>query len=214
MKTRLLKDPRLSWRTRFMFLWLFGITLIFFCAALSAHGSKDLLLIPAMKSDKAPSAMLMDVTKANGRLVAVGERGHILYSDDNGGTWSQADVPVRVTLTAVDFPTARKGWAVGHDGAVLHSEDAGQTWTKQLDGGKTNDFVVVQLKQMIQSQTRKLEMAEQEQGEEDLETMREDLENLEFALIGAEEAVEEGRIGLRHMYTRSLQYKNFKVYTK
>jgi photosystem II stability/assembly factor-like uncharacterized protein len=41
---------------------------------------------------------------------------------------------VSVTLTAVDFPTAREGWAVGHAGSVLHSRDGGETWQLQLDG--------------------------------------------------------------------------------
>lgn len=192
MKIRLLNGVHLSRRTGFKYLCLFGITLIFFCAALWAHGAKDLLLMPAMKSDKAPSSIIMDVTRADGRLVAVGEWGHILYSDDNGSTWTQADVPVSVTLTAVNFPTAQKGWAVGHDGVVLHSEDAGQTWQKQLDGGKINDAWVDQLKKMIRIQTEKLKIAEQEQGEEELETMRKDLEELGYVLEGAEEAVKDG----------------------
>jgi photosystem II stability/assembly factor-like uncharacterized protein len=199
MKKRLLKTPHAARRTGYALRWLFGVSLVFFCAVLSAQAATDLLLLPSMKSHKASSSMLIDVANVNGRLVAVGERGHVLYSDDNGDTWSQADVPVRVTLTAVDFPTAQKGWVVGHDGVVLHSEDAGLTWEKQLEGTKINDMVVTQLKQMIDAQTRKLESAEQELGEDQLaaignqlEDMREDLENLEFALIGAEEAVEEG----------------------
>jgi photosystem II stability/assembly factor-like uncharacterized protein len=207
MKTRALKGPCPARRAG----RLACIVLVFFCFVVPAWGQKDLLLMPAMKSRKAASSLLTDIVKADGRLVAVGERGHILYSDDNGKSWTQADVPVKVTLTAVDFPTARKGWAVGHDGAVLHSEDAGQTWHKQLDGKMINAVVTAQLKQMIQSQKEKLETAEQgaagdpagaggepvetldETMDETLvETLAEDLENLEFALVGAEEAVAEG----------------------
>ena len=40
-----------------------------------------------------------------GRIVVVGEQGHILYSDDECEGWIQAKVPVSVTLTAVCFPT-------------------------------------------------------------------------------------------------------------
>jgi photosystem II stability/assembly factor-like uncharacterized protein len=67
-------------------------------------------------------------------VVAVGQRGHIVYSDDAGKSWTQASVPVSSDLVAVSFPTPEKGWAVGHDGVVLHSADAGKTWQRQLDG--------------------------------------------------------------------------------
>lgn len=79
-------------------------------------------------------AALLGVAQAGERIVAVGERGLILYSDDAARTWKQAIVPVSVTLTAVHFPVAKLGWAVGHSGVVLHSADGGATWTHQLDG--------------------------------------------------------------------------------
>lgn len=44
---------------------------------------------------------MIDVVHAGKRLVAVGDRGHILYSDDQGNTWTQAKVPTRQLLTAV-----------------------------------------------------------------------------------------------------------------
>jgi photosystem II stability/assembly factor-like uncharacterized protein len=67
-------------------------------------------------------------------LVAVGERGTVLLSDDAGERWRQAQVPVRVTLTSVRFVNDHTGWATGHLGVILRSDDAGQTWIKQLDG--------------------------------------------------------------------------------
>jgi photosystem II stability/assembly factor-like uncharacterized protein len=78
--------------------------------------------------------MMLAVAKAGPRLVAVGERGIVLISDDHGRQWDQVRVPVSTTLTAVHFPTPSDGWAVGHSGVVLHSSDGGQTWTKQMDG--------------------------------------------------------------------------------
>ncbi|MDR2837707.1 MAG: hypothetical protein LBV49_03930, partial [Azonexus sp.] len=75
------------------------------------------------------------VATAGGRLVAVGERGTILLSDNNGQDWRQArTVPVSVALTAVSFPSARIGWAVGHSGMILKTADGGETWARQLDG--------------------------------------------------------------------------------
>jgi len=89
---------------------------------------------PALQSAKAPRSVLLAVTRAGERLVAVGERGIILLSDDSGTSWRQAQVPASVSLTSVQFVDAEQGWAVGHLGVVLHSADGGETWSKQLDG--------------------------------------------------------------------------------
>jgi len=84
---------------------------------------------PAVMSDLAVRSLLLDVERAGDRLVAVGERGHILTSTDNGATWSQSPVPTRATLTGVDFADDATGWAVGHDAVILATGDAGASWT-------------------------------------------------------------------------------------
>jgi photosystem II stability/assembly factor-like uncharacterized protein len=89
---------------------------------------------PAMASSLAAMSPLYAVAKAGKRLVAVGQRGHIVFSEDDGASWKQASVPVSTDLVAVSFPTASHGWAVGHGGVVLHSSDGGANWVKQLDG--------------------------------------------------------------------------------
>ena len=101
----------------------------------------DVLDLPAKPSALASRSPLLDLAHAGQRLVAVGQRGHILYSDDNGKRWQQAVVPVSSDLNAVYFPTAEQGWAVGNDGVVLHSSDAGATWSKQLDGRQIGDLM-------------------------------------------------------------------------
>jgi photosystem II stability/assembly factor-like uncharacterized protein len=88
----------------------------------------------ASRAVQAEGRVLLGLARAGARLVAVGERGLILLSDDNGTSWRQAKVPVAVTLTAARFPTPTSGWAVGHAGVVLHTEDGGETWVRQLDG--------------------------------------------------------------------------------
>ncbi len=103
-------------------------------AVAQAASYVDVLELPAKPSALAVRSPLLDVTRAGERLVAVGQRGHILYSDDAGAQWQQAAVPVSADLNAVHFPTAEQGWAVGNDGVILHSNDAGATWSKQLDG--------------------------------------------------------------------------------
>lgn len=102
----------------------------------------DALDLPATPSPLARNGTLLDVTRAGHRIVAVGVRGHILYSDDLGQTWHQASAPVSSDLTAVYFPTPTQGWAVGHDGVVLHSTDTGVTWTRQLDGRHTGQLML------------------------------------------------------------------------
>jgi photosystem II stability/assembly factor-like uncharacterized protein len=99
----------------------------------------DLLDLPALQDARTLNGLMLDIAAAGSRLVAVGEYGAILYSDDAGISWRQAEVPVQVTLTALDFPTPTMGWAVGHDAVILHTADAGETWQRQLDGRQTGD---------------------------------------------------------------------------
>lgn len=90
----------------------------------------------AVKSKLAVESLLLGVTRAGQRLVAVGEFGNIVLSDDNGKTWRQANrVPTTITLTSVFFINDKKGWAVGHDAWIITTEDGGENWTKQLGGG-------------------------------------------------------------------------------
>ena len=89
---------------------------------------------PALKSQLGLKRPLMAVTLAGTRLVTVGRMGGIYYSDDGGSRWSQAEVPVSVDLTAVQFVSPRQGWATGHDGVVLGSDDGGAHWRLLLDG--------------------------------------------------------------------------------
>ncbi|MES3024657.1 MAG: YCF48-related protein [Pseudomonadota bacterium] len=89
---------------------------------------------PAMQSPLAARAVLNGVALAGSRLVAVGQRGHIVYSDDHGLGWKQANVPVAADLTAVFFTSRSEGWAVGHDGVILHTVDAALSWKRRFDG--------------------------------------------------------------------------------
>lgn len=95
---------------------------------------RDVLDTPAARSPLAARSLLNGLAGAGTRIVAVGQRGHVLFSDDAGKSWQQASVPVSSDLVAVSFPTATTGWAVGHDGVVLRSTDAGASWVRQLDG--------------------------------------------------------------------------------
>ena len=94
----------------------------------------DVLELPAAPSDKATSSLIYSISRFGDRHFATGHRGHILFSDDGGDTWTQAQVPVRSSIVDVDFATPELGWAVGHEGVILHSADGGKSWVKQYDG--------------------------------------------------------------------------------
>lgn len=106
-------------------------------STLAALPSSGTVPVPSDTADRAPSSVLaplasrsltLDLAAAGARLVAVGERGHILLSDDQGHSWRQVVTPTRATLTGVHFVDARHGWAVGHLGTILRTVDAGETW--------------------------------------------------------------------------------------
>jgi len=103
---------------------------------------RDVLDTPAAKSALAPRTLVNGLAFSGERLVAVGQRGHVLLSDDQGKSWRQAEVPVSSDLVAVAFPSANDGWAVGHDGVVLRSTDAGASWTRVLDGRQAGALMV------------------------------------------------------------------------
>ena len=117
----------------------FGLALV---AALAAVGSmpgfalaqtdpKDAANQPAEIEPLVAESLLLDLAVAGKRLVAVGERGHVLLSDDQGATWRQAkSVPTRVMLTAAYFVDDSYGWAVGHDETIINTMDGGETWTR------------------------------------------------------------------------------------
>jgi photosystem II stability/assembly factor-like uncharacterized protein len=97
---------------------------------------------PAVAVRAPEHAVLLGAALAGERIVAVGERGIVALSDDGGGHWRQSKVPTSVTLTAVRFADATRGWAVGHGASVLASEDGGERWTRRLDGRQAAQTVL------------------------------------------------------------------------
>ncbi|MFH1599480.1 MAG: YCF48-related protein [Pseudomonadota bacterium] len=87
---------------------------------------------------RASQSLLLDVVQTAAGYFVVGERGHILVSED-GQDWQQAPVPTRSTLTSI---TSADGvlWAGGHDGVIVHSTDGGQTWTRRRTQVWTPDY--------------------------------------------------------------------------
>lgn len=100
---------------------------LFVCLSIAANTESS----PSINAALASQSLLLDITLAgDSRLVAVGERGHILTSID-AISWQQANVPIQSTLTSVFFLNSLLGWAVGHDASVLHTVDGGNNWQIQ-----------------------------------------------------------------------------------
>jgi len=79
----------------------------------------------------AAQGLLIALAAAGERLVAVGDRGVIVFSDDHGHSWTQSPtVPTQALLTGVCFFDAQRGVAVGHDLVALTTADAGRTWRR------------------------------------------------------------------------------------
>ena len=77
----------------------------------------------------ADRSLILDVHRAAPqKLVAVGQRGHILLSEDEGDSWTQVQAPTRAMLTGVSFANRNEGIAVGHNNVILHTTDRGNSW--------------------------------------------------------------------------------------
>lgn len=157
------------------FISLLMITLFFQAGVLRA----DRLLLPAIEQQSLTDLLLLSITKVDQRLVAVGEQGVIIYSDDNGETWHQAKVPVSTLFTRVHFFDNQQGWAVGHDGVVVHSSDRGESWSKKLEGSQLNSLRVKAL------------AAEFERLSLNSEQYADQLEEIEYQLDDARGAADE-----------------------
>ena len=117
--------------------WLAFASCLLGCPALQASEPVTPKLHPAEQSVHAQHAEMLGGARAGARLVAVGQHGIVLLSDDEGRSWRQArQVPADATLTSVSFVDAHQGWAVGHRGLILHTQDGGDTWTVQRDDAR------------------------------------------------------------------------------
>ncbi|WP_239985724.1 WD40/YVTN/BNR-like repeat-containing protein [Marinobacter salexigens] len=149
-----------------------GLSMVW--VAPTAFALPDIIETPARQTDLASTNLLNDAVRTGDRIVAVGERGHIIYSDDNGQTWVQGSVPVSVTLTAVDFGNESQGWAVGHSGVVLHTEDGGENWSLQLTGTDAAELAIASMEDQIAAMEERIEAAPDSE-KADLEWAMDDL---------------------------------------
>ena len=96
-----------------------------------AEVNKAVMPVKGLLSKQTMSRILLTgIARTGNRIVAVGDRGYVVFSNDNGETWERAEAPANLPLlTAVHFFDNKTGWAVGHDAVILKSIDEGLTWT-------------------------------------------------------------------------------------
>ena len=56
---------------------------------------------PALETEASAESLIMDAVTDDQRTLIVGEQGDILYSDDSGASWTHAQVPLSLLITAV-----------------------------------------------------------------------------------------------------------------
>lgn len=144
---------------------------------------------PAIRSPLAPESLLVSIVRNDGRLVAVGEQGHIIYSDDGGESWTHAVVPVSLMLTSVCFASPDLGWAVGHQGVILATTDRGETWQLQVEGREVARMRHAAAEAALAAQQRAFDSLP---DDADVEEAQYALEDAEFALEDAEARLEDG----------------------
>ena len=103
------------------------------CVLSFTVGATDSEIIYSEIMPRTSESLLLAATEASSRAVVVGERGHVLLSEDRKN-WRQPgpkSVPTRATLTDVTA-IGDQLWAVGHDAVILHSDDGGENWQMQF----------------------------------------------------------------------------------
>ncbi|MEM7027329.1 MAG: YCF48-related protein [Pseudomonadota bacterium] len=104
--------------------FIFLISLCISLTIASLHAESVAELQPLAKK-----TLLLDIVNQAGLNVAVGARGHILYTDN--GDWQQANVPAQELLSAVFMLDEKTGWAVGHHNIILKTIDGAKNWNRQ-----------------------------------------------------------------------------------
>jgi len=167
-----------------------GVALFAFAGYIAtSHGNTTRFqMLPALQTDTASSALLLDAATNGNRILVAGEQGHILYSDDSGDSWTHAQVPVSLALTAVTFSGERNTWAAAHDGVLLRSTDAGQSWQTKLTGVDVARLSADAAEKKVDQLRSEISLA----SPETLEDLEWALDDALFALEDASAALDEG----------------------
>ena len=70
---------------------------------------------------------LFCLSEFDGKFVAGGLDGIIVYSNDDGKTWKRSESAQKQSIYGIDLREG-EGYAVGDRGTILMTNDAGKTW--------------------------------------------------------------------------------------
>ncbi len=176
-------------RKRSIILPLSAILIIVVGFAVTSEGSDTRYhMLPALETDAASSSLILDAATDGQRILIAGEQGHILYSDDSGTSWTHAQVPVSLAITAVTFAGSVNAFATAHDGTLLRSTDRGQSWQTKLTGVDVARMSADAAEAMVKQLQAELDLAAPGSNE-DLEWA---LEDAQFAFEDASENIDFG----------------------
>ncbi len=94
-------------------------------SVLPAHAGEPVASAIVIKAEK---SVLFDLVRFDSKLVAVGERGLVMQSADEGKSWTGALSPTNRTLNSIVYLGNKTAVAAGHGGTLLRTEDDGATW--------------------------------------------------------------------------------------
>jgi photosystem II stability/assembly factor-like uncharacterized protein len=158
-------------------------------SAIAVAEPVDFAMLPALQNINPTKATLLDIVDTGKRLVVAGEQGLIIYSDDKGASWRQANVPVSVTITSVFFIDAEHGWATGHQGVILNTTDGGQNWLLQFRGRDAQQQVLDLAKAREQQLNESMNNA---QNDDEIEDLQYQLDELQATIDDATKALADG----------------------
>ena len=146
-------------------------------------------MLPALETDAAASeSLILDAATDDQRTLIVGEQGHVLYSDDNGISWTHAQVPVSLSMTAVTFCGVNCAWVAGHDGILLRSTDRGESWQTNFTG---TDIARLSA-DAAEATIRQLQAEIEQASPDEIPDLEWELEDAQFAFDDASAALESG----------------------
>lgn len=164
------------------------LALLFGWSIMMQSNATNFVSLPSLQTDVSQESLMLDAATSSGRTLIVGEQGHILYSDDKGSSWSHADVPMSLAITAVAFASPGIAWAAAHDGVLLQSTDNGASWQVELTGIDVARLSVT----AAEEQVKGLEAALAEATADNQEDLEWALDDANFAVEDASAAIDEG----------------------
>jgi len=145
-------------------------------------------MLPALQTQAAAANLILDAATDGQRILIAGEQGHILYSDDVGTSWTHAQVPVSLAITAVAYSGPNSLWAAAHEGVLLRSTDHGKSWQTKLTG---TDIARLS-SDAAEARVEQLQAEIAQASPDSIEDLEWALDDAQFAFEDASAAIEEG----------------------